>query len=168
MSTLTAVLFAVTLLLAPAEAGPRSFLTPAEMRAEATYTGLPVEQLEFAVLPEEELNAYYAPLVGVIVFTGDWSKTPYELRLWVLYHELGHFKQLLESRPAEEWDADLYATTMMCQRGFDGPYWAYRVFAFLVGDGAWGAGDEAHGSAAGRVEHVKQAPGCDRAQYPLA
>jgi hypothetical protein len=155
-----------------APAANAAFLTTDEMRATTSQVGLPVDGVEFELLPDEDLNASFQPggmycmffgelcatIPTTIAFWGDWSGAPLEVRLLVLLHELGHYAQYLEKRAFDEWDADVYAVNKACELGLDGPYWADQVARYIVShyDIPWGANEDGvHGSWVGRVENAK-------------
>jgi hypothetical protein len=157
------------------------FMAPDEMERAARTTGLPLDGVRFEVQGAEYPNAGFIPAgycswfecqeYSTVVFLGDWSRTPYEVRLFVLMHELGHYRQLLEGRSFEEWDADLYAAERLCAMGYDGLYWAEATARFLLEayGRSWSDGGEEHGSWAARVENVRaKARGCSLPMAPFA
>ncbi|MGH2608307.1 MAG: hypothetical protein ACRDHF_04395 [Tepidiformaceae bacterium] len=166
---LTLAAAAALLLLTAAPVGG-AFLTPADMQTEAARLGMPTETV-FNTIEDADLNASFRVWCGfvalpaaeelcipVVSFYGDWREAPYEIRLAVFLHEVGHYFQWAEGREFDEWNADVFAATEMCRRGLDGPYWTEQVMRYLTqtyGIG-WDEGaDTSHGSAAQRTDNVR-------------
>jgi hypothetical protein len=162
---LVSLLAALPLILAT----PASPHTHEAMQAVAAQLGADVTVDEWN---SDSFNAGFIPpgtycMYGVfcqtldrslIVFAGDWSKVPYEVRLTVFLHELGHYRQWKDGRPMDEWDADLYAANTLCRQGRDGVYLFERAATAIVRrlGLSWG---EYHGTSHGswyeRVENVR-------------
>ncbi len=177
LALLKTAVFSVCVVAVAATAAQPAFLTPSEMRHEATQLGFPTEGVDFIVDPEADLNAFFVAegvycmlwmceqWATTLAFTGNWSGTPYELRLAVFLHELGHYRQHLDGRAFDEWDADVYAADELCRRGLDGVYWFTRAAEFIVADRGWDAGGGVHGTWMQRVENVRaNARGCQGVQ----
>lgn len=153
---------------------PTTFLTPEQMKHEAEALGFPTTDVQFVVDDTEQINAFFfeggevcmwmfcQEFPRTLGFLGDWSGTPYELRLFVFYHELGHYHQFLAGRPYDEWEADLFAVKAFCRQGREGIYWGERAASFIVNayGGEWGRSGPVHGSWMQRVENMKAKGDC--------
>lgn len=155
---------------------PAAAHTHEPLQAAASAVGADVDVEEYV---DTSLNAGFLPAGTYcvwfycqtlerpkVIFMGDWTEVPFEIRYAVLLHELGHYRQAVEGRPFDEWDADLYAANTLCRQGRDGvDLWRRAGMMFLARSGhSWGHGHgDGHGSWYERVENVKaNAKACRR------
>jgi hypothetical protein len=146
----------VSLLSAPAHAS----LTEAELRPYATAAGLPADfRLE---VDEAELNGYFT-MGGITcsmfycarypphIMVG--AGGPLEYVLAILFHEIGHYHQVVEGARDDEWDADRRGISALCRAGFNGPEVMAAFLRAIAGDVI--VDSRSHGNHYRRVDHAR-------------